>query len=142
VRPRRRWVGWLEQCQLAAYRSSGQIQLHDLRGVPQRNKAARPIVRDRQGNGIRGGNGIVLGQVEALDDSAAGGIQQQNIVGEIVGNQQLLRARLANNGNRRRKGTPLSPSTPPGSLVLRPAASGWSGRCRTRSGVIWPPAKR
>jgi hypothetical protein len=86
----------LEQSELTPNGFFRQIKFYDLRRVPKGDKGARAIFRDRQGNGVSSGDGIGFGEIESLFDIAAGGIEEQNVIGKIVCDQQLLSASGAN----------------------------------------------
>ena len=99
MRARRDRAVWFEQGQPAPDGLFRQIELDNFRSVPQSDKGARAVPGDGQGNGEGSGHGIALGKIEPLFDFAAGGVYEQNVIGKIVGHQQLLSARGANDRN-------------------------------------------
>ena len=54
--------------------------------------ARAPSFDHRERDGIGGWHGVALGKVEAFFDCAGRGIEKQDIVGEIVGDEQLFSA--------------------------------------------------
>jgi hypothetical protein len=107
VRSRGYWIAGLEQRQLAADAVAGEIQLYDFGGVPQRDVGAPAVFRNLQGDGIGRGNSVAFGEIESVLDLAGRGVDEQNVVRQIVCNQQFLRTGRSDRGNRRGKGNPL-----------------------------------
>ena len=62
-----------------------------------------PVGRDGQRDGIGAGHRVAFGKIETLEDLAAGGIDQQNIVRKIAGDQEFFRAGRADDCDRRGK---------------------------------------
>ena len=101
MRSRLNGIGWLEQVQRAPDDLPYEIKFNDFRCVPERDKSAFTILRDSKRYRICGWNGIAFRKIESLFDSAGGGIEQQNVVGEIIGNQQLFRTGRSDYSDRR-----------------------------------------
>ena len=87
MRARRNRAERLEQRQLARHRAAIEIEFGDLRGVPQRNKGALAVSGDGESDRVYRGDGLALRKIEALFDRARRGIEQDNIVGKIFGDQ-------------------------------------------------------
>ena len=120
MRARRHGAGGLEQSQLAAHRAAREIELHDLRCVPERDKGALSVSRHGQRDGISRGHSVAFREIEALLDCAGRHVKQHRIVREIFGNQQFFMAGLAEHRNRRRVGHALVAFRSPGQSGLPP----------------------
>ena len=70
----------------------------DLRRVPERDKGAA-VPRYGESNRVGRRHDIALRQVEAFVDRASSGIEQNHIVGEIFGDQQLLMTGVSDHSN-------------------------------------------
>src|ERR1700722_5998971 len=76
---------------------AGQIKFRHLRSIPQTAPGATPATGCDDAIGERRRDHIARAQVEGLESLSSGGVEQDRIVGEVVGAQEFVVASMSDN---------------------------------------------
>src|SRR6185437_13964978 len=83
-------IGGFEERQLAGDGVFYEIEFNHLAGIPKSNVSAGAVLRDGDCDWIAAGDGIGFGEIEAMEDAAGCGVDEECVVREVVGDEKTL----------------------------------------------------
>src|SRR6266403_262797 len=83
-------IVWFLQLDPADDLDGREIEFGDARGIPQAAPGAAAVARGHDRVRKRRGVQVVSTEVEALENLTAGNLEQNDVVGKIVGNEEFV----------------------------------------------------